>query len=102
LREVRKLCTKHVYKKELSMAKEFLRGQTLLNMEDTSGVMLWAGENKLLSGSVPRVGDILEGVGRVTADDIRRVALSIFREEKLNLALIGPNDRKEIEKAYGV
>ncbi len=102
LNEVRKLCDRDVYKKELSMAKEFLRGQTLLNMEDTSSVMLWAGENKLLSGSVPRVEDILEGIRRVAADDIRRVACGIFREEKLNLAVIGPNERKEIEKAYGV
>ena len=101
LNEIRKLCDKDVYKKELSMAKEFLRGQTLLNMEDTSSVMMWAGENKLLSGSVPRVEDILEGVRNVTSDDIRRVASIIFREEKLNLALIGPNERKEIEKAYG-
>lgn len=100
LREVEKLRSRHVFKKELSMAKEFLRGQTLLSMEDTSSVMMWAGENKLLSGSVPRVEDILEGIRRVTADDVRRVATIIFKEEKFNLALIGPNKRKEIEKAY--
>ncbi len=100
LRELGKLCSKHVYKKELSMAKEFLRGQTLLNMEDTSNVMMWVGENKLLAGTVPGIEDVLAGIRAVTAGDIQRVASDIFREQRLNLALIGPNKKTEIEKFY--
>ncbi len=100
LREIRKLAAKPVFKRELAMGKEFLRGQTLLNMDDTSGVMLWIGEKKLLSGSVPGIQEVLEGISAVTAEDIRRVAAGIFREDQLNLALIGPNKRQEIEKVF--
>ncbi len=100
LRELEKLRAGSVYKRELSRAKEFLRGQVLLNMEDTSNVMLWTGEHKLMSGAVPSLEEVLDGISRVSDADVLRVARRVLKRERLNLAVIGPNKKSEIEKAY--
>ncbi len=98
--ETRKLRKKNVLKKELVQAKEFVRGQILLSMEDTSHRMLWLGESKLGLGRVPAIEEIMEGIKRVSVDDVRRVACSLFRGNGMNLAIIGPHKSGEIERVY--
>ena len=39
--------------------------------------------------------DVLAGFDAVTREDIQRVAQDVIREERLNLALIGPFDDAE-------
>jgi len=75
---------------ELERAKEFYRGQLLFTMEDTMSNMLWLGE-KVAAGEKefdPQM--IIKSVEAVTKDDVMRVASGIFRDDNLNLAVIGP------------
>jgi len=103
LKELNKVKSKPVSRKELRRAKDFVTGQFLLALEDTSSYMHWLGENKLCLGKVPPVEEILEKVNRVTADDLMRIANRIFTNDNLNLALIGPlkeKEEKEINKVF--
>ena len=45
---------------------------------------------EVLEGRVREPDEVLAGFDGVTAEDIQRVARDIVREERLNLALIGP------------
>ena len=45
---------------------------------------------EVLEGRVREPDAVLAGFDAVTAEDIQRVARDIVREERLNLALIGP------------
>ncbi len=98
--EIRKISRKNVTKKEISQAKEFLRGQILLSMEDTSHRMLWLGENKLALGRVVPVEETISKIEKVSIGDIRRVAERLFQDNKMNLSLIGPHKREKIEKLF--
>jgi len=77
---------------ELAKAKEFVKGQLLLHLEDSFSVAAWVGRQELLSPEVLTVDEVLEAIDAVTAADIQRVAQSLFHGERLNLAVVGPFD----------
>ena len=101
LKELNKVKSRAVSRKELRRAKDFATGQLLLALEDTSNYMHWLGENRLCLGRVPPVEEVLEKINRVTADDLQRIANQLFSNDNLNLALIGPlKEEKEINKVF--
>ncbi|KPK42586.1 MAG: hypothetical protein AMJ78_01880 [Omnitrophica WOR_2 bacterium SM23_29] len=105
LRELRKIKTKSVGAEEFNRAKEFYRGQLLLALEDTSDHMLWMGEHMVGEDKIPTPQEILDEIEKVTADDLMRVANRVFKNSRLNLALIGPTkktDEKKIEEVLTI
>lgn len=97
IRELRAIKEDFVTKDELNRAKEYLRGQLLLALEDTASRMLWLGEREVLEGKAPEFGEIVRGINKVTERDVKRAANMIFKKENLNFASIGPA-RGDIEK----
>lgn len=99
LLEYRKLSLHQVTDVELRKGKEYIKGRLKLGLEDTEEVATMFGVRELLEKRVLTVSDIINLLDRVTAEDILRVATRIFREEKLNLSLIGPfKDEKRFLK----
>ena len=85
--------------KELKKAKEFLKGNITLALEDTRAVNNLFGESELFLNKVETPEEIFAKVDKVTVGDIVRVAKKLFRPNKLNLAIIGPyNDSRRFEK----
>ena len=90
LKELARIRHEPVKAEELRRAKEYYKGQLLFALEDTMSHMLWLGE-KLVSGEKDvDVNGIIGRVDALTADDLMRVAKGIFKDENLNLAVIGP------------
>ena len=75
---------------ELARAKDFVKGQLLLSTEDNFSVALWFGSQEILFSEVLTYEEAIEAIEATTAADIRGVARKLFREEKLNLAVVGP------------
>ena len=75
---------------ELARAKDFTKGQLLLSMEDSFSVALWFGSQEILFSEILTYGEAIEAIEAITTADIRRVAQTLFLEEKLNLAVVGP------------
>ena len=90
LKELKKICLKEVSKDEFIRAKDYFLGQFLLGLEDTLDHMLWMGDSLLTWDKVRTLGEIIEEVNQVNISDIKRVANDLFREERFNLALVGP------------
>lgn len=83
---------------ELSKAKEFLKGRLILELEDSKNVAGLYGEQELLEKRIYPPKQLLAKIDQVTADDIQRVAKDIFKQNRLNLAVIGPfKDEKRFE-----
>ena len=98
LKELRKICLTEVSKDEFIRAKDYFLGQFLLGLEDTLDHMLWMGESLLTWDRVRTLEEIIKEVNQVKIADIRRVARDILRQDRFNLALVGPlNDRQEKE-----
>ncbi len=76
---------------ELSRAKEYTKGRMVLGLEDTHSVAWWLGGNEALLGEVRDLDDVLARVDAVTTDDVQRLSRSLFADEWLRLAVIGPH-----------
>ena len=87
-----------VTKDEFKRAKEFYLGQLSLALEDTMEYMLWMGESVACLDKVYSLEQIIAEVNKVHPEDVRTVARQIFKNEIINLALIGPleKDQKQI------
>ena len=95
LGELGRVTSEPVPEEELGRAVEYCRGQFVLEHEDTLNRMLWSGEARLSLGRVPTIDEELAALGAVSAEDVRRLAARLFRNEKLNLAVIGPIDNED-------
>jgi predicted Zn-dependent peptidase len=76
----------------LEKAKEFVRGRTALSLEDPFAVATWFIRQVLLTPEVLDPDETLARIDAVEARDIQRLAQTLFREERLNLAVVGPFD----------
>jgi predicted Zn-dependent peptidase len=80
---------------ELARAKDFIKGQLLLFGEDSFSVALWFGSQEILFPEILTYEEAIEAIEATTTADILRVAQTLFLEEKLNLAVVGPFDGED-------
>lgn len=74
---------------ELNKAKEFLKGHLVLDLEDSRSVSGFYAHQELLEEKIENPNEVLEQIDNVTKEDIEAVGKEFFKEETLNLALIG-------------
>jgi len=79
-----------VPERELTKAKEFIKGRLQLRMEDTRAVASWMGGQELLRREILTVDEVLGIVDGVSADSLQRVASELWRPEAFRLAVVGP------------
>lgn len=97
--EYRKICEKNVSGKELNKAKEFLKGNLILRLEDSLHLADFLGSQELLENQVRTQEEILKEIDQVTSQDILKVARDIFVPKNLHLAVIGPfKDKGKFDK----
>ncbi len=103
-KELKKTKDVLITKDEFKRAKEFYFGQLMLSLEDSLDHMLWIGETTSVLNKTYSLEDIINEVNSVQREDVRRVARLVFKEDKLNLSLIGPVEPIEgkIRKEIGV
>ena len=74
---------------ELHKAKEYLRGKTLLSLENSTSVAQFFGLRELLRGEYLSVDEVLRKIDQVTLADLQRVAEAVLVPDQLRLAIIG-------------
>ncbi len=82
-------------KKEFTKAKEYLKGHFALSMESSHAVSDFFSLDELYLGKTRKVESVFEEVDRVDLEDVYRVAENFFREDRLNIAIIGPYNKKD-------
>jgi predicted Zn-dependent peptidase len=99
LDECRRLCDELIPEKELRRSKEHMIGSVILGLETSDELANFYGGQELLTKKIVSPEELIKRVNAVTPEEIRSVARSIFKNEKLNFAIIGPNkDKKKLEK----
>lgn len=84
---------------ELTKAKEYIKGTTLLEFEDSAQAAFWVGSNLLLEQKVETLAEYFDKIEEVTGDDIRQAVRKYLAPDRLHLALIGPfQSSKDFEK----
>ncbi len=95
LQELRKLKTEPVSEQELSSAREQLKGNLLLSLESTDSRMMRLAKNEIYLGRYPSLHEIIEEFDQIGCDDLLRLADELFRDDCLNLQMVGRTGQVE-------
>ncbi len=99
LDECEKLKKYKVSKEELSKVKEYLIGNMKLSLESSDDIANFYGIQELLKKQIKSQEEKAKAIRCVTATQIQALAKNIFKNNKLNLALIGPfRDKAKFQK----
>jgi predicted Zn-dependent peptidase len=90
LAELRELRDVPVPAEELTRAKDHLKGSLMLNLESTSSRMAHLARQHIYFGRHFTLDEILAGIDRVTAGDVQRVAVDLFKDTGLAATVVGP------------
>jgi predicted Zn-dependent peptidase len=96
LKEHQKIVRGDLKKEELKKAKEFLKGRLLLSLEDSFRVASFLGTKKLLQDRIETPEEVIAKIEKVKGEEIVDLAKEIFIPSRLNLSLIGPFEKEEI------
>jgi predicted Zn-dependent peptidase len=77
---------------ELRRAKDHLKGSLMLSLENTASRMSHLARQEIYFDRQFGLDETLEGVERVSAEDLRRVAASLFSNGALAGTVLGPLD----------
>jgi predicted Zn-dependent peptidase len=91
-RELREIADEAVPADELEKAKSFAKGRFVLQLETSQGLIMFGLRREVLESKTPDPEEILVELGKVTAEDVQRVAGDVIARRGLNLAVIGPFD----------
>ncbi len=91
LEEYAKIAREEVSEKELKKAKDYIKGKTVMGMEASDAVAMFFAGQEVEREKIMTVEEKFKFIDAVTVRDILRVAKNVFKDEKLNLALIGPH-----------
>ncbi len=94
--ELKKLKTELVDKEELNKVKQFLIGNLNLGLESSDSIASFYGYQEIMRKNIKKPEDIIKEIKAVTAEEIKFISERIFKNEILNLAIVGKfKDKKE-------
>jgi len=91
LQEYKKIADSGVSKKELQNAKDFIKGKSVMGLEASDEVAMFFIDQELIRKKIMTMDEIFKKIDKVTEKDILKVAQYVFRNSRLNLAVIGPH-----------
>ncbi|MDP3995686.1 MAG: pitrilysin family protein [bacterium] len=99
LGEYKKMSAAKVPASELKKAKDNIKGNLAISLEPSDAKAFFYAGQELLEKKIMTPEEIFKKIDKVSASDILKVAKDIFRNNRLNLALIGPfKDQGKFQK----
>lgn len=90
LAELGKAAKEGVTEEELSRAKEYIKGKTVLGLEESSALAEFFAKQELLQRKISTPEERLKRIDAVTREEVRAAAREAFRTPNISAALIGP------------
>ena len=97
IEEIKKLKKDYITKEELDFAKEKCKGSLMLNMEDSSDIMMTIGEYEVVDERMPKFEDIVSVIDSIDIDYVNGIIDMVFNE-KISIGVIGKNVKKLINE----
>ncbi len=101
LSEYKKIAEKGPASGELQKVKDYIKGRMIMGLESSSAMASFFADQEILEGKILTPEEKMAKIDAVTIGDVQRVARDIFKNEKLNMVVIGPfknKDEKRFEK----
>jgi predicted Zn-dependent peptidase len=94
--ELRRIKDEMLAETELRRAKDHLKGSLMLNLESTSSRMSHLARQEIYFDRQFGLDETLEGVERVTQEDVQRVARDLLKDGALAATVLGAVNGLEI------
>src|SRR3989338_1266498 len=94
--EHEKIADGKITEKELKKAKELIKGNFVLSLEDTFDVAAFYGKNLLLENRLEQPAEIMKKLDKVTVEQVVAVAKQVIKDRNLNIALIGNIKKSDV------
>jgi predicted Zn-dependent peptidase len=94
LREMERFIKETMSDQELQRAKDHLNGRLILELETSDAQAVFYGGQEIITKTLQSPEEISQKIQLVTAGDIMAVAQDVFKNDRLNMALIGPYKNK--------
>jgi predicted Zn-dependent peptidase len=96
LEELKKIKTILVGQPEIQKARDYIKGKTVLALEDNQVRLDWFLERAAFYKKIITPQEAFTEIDKVTAADVQKVAKDLFQSKKMTLAIIGPykNEKK--------
>jgi predicted Zn-dependent peptidase len=95
VKEFKKVAKFGVTEKELQRAKDYIKGKTVMGMEESDEVAMFFAGQETMKKEIMTTEEIFRQFDKVKISDILDVAKDIFKNKKYNLAIIGPHKNGE-------
>lgn len=90
LGELKKIKDVPVDEREILKAKEYIKGKTTLALEDNQVRLDWFLERAAFHKKIETPEEVFKRIDAVSAKDIAKVAMELFQNKSMTLAIIGP------------
>ncbi|MDI6785450.1 MAG: pitrilysin family protein [bacterium] len=92
-KEIEKLKKEYVLDKELDKAKKDVVTSRLLNLQSNASKALDASSNEILGLGYDYTDKLEDLVGKISKEDIQRIANEYFKEDNLSLVIVKPKEK---------
>lgn len=99
LKELGKIKDEGITPAEESRVKNQIKGSLVLSLESSNSHMSRIARQEIYFGKYLSMDDIIKGVEKVTAEQVRSLARRLFTPENLSLAILGPLSRTDVPDA---
>ena len=90
LEEFTRLTKELVSREELTKAKDHIVGTFSLSLETSDELALFYATQEIFGMPLQTPEEVVRKIRAVTSEDVREVARTLFRRNRLNFALVGP------------
>ncbi len=97
--EFKRLRDEPLSEQELKKVKDYMIGKLMLGLETSDQLAFFYGEQELLDKELIKPDALVKKIRAVTASDVQTVAKEIFKDNGLNLAMIGPHEENATLRA---
>jgi predicted Zn-dependent peptidase len=94
LKEYKKIKEKIIDSREVARSKEYLKGRLRLSLEESEDTASFYALQELLEERILTPEEKIKEIEKVTPVQIQEVAKEIFKEDRLNIAVISPKEQE--------
>ncbi|MDD4762120.1 MAG: insulinase family protein, partial [Candidatus Pacebacteria bacterium] len=102
LGEFKRLKEEEVLEAELNKVRDRISGKQAISLETSDDLAEFFGIQEILQKEIETPEEIVKEIRKVGQKEIKDLANEIFKEENLNMALIGPFEKEFEEEIKGV
>ncbi len=90
MKEIRKIKTEGITPAEETRVKNQIKGSLVLSLESSNSHMSRIARQEIYFGKYLSIDEIIKGVEKVSAEQVQRLADTLFSTETMSLSVLGP------------